>query len=74
MEKILEEIIIDSIVGKEPLKEVSPDALLEWVKRVRERFDLPSPPRKIDDEWWEGYNEALKDVERFAVLLQKQTV
>jgi hypothetical protein len=34
----------------------------EWAKNARRKFNLPVPRK---DEWWEGYNGALNDLEVF---------
>lgn len=39
--------------------------LTDWIKQLRKKFNLPVPPQKMDAEWWAGYDEALKDLERF---------
>ncbi len=45
--------------------QISAADLREWIRQIREKFNLPIAKGKMDAEWWAGYEDALKDLESF---------
>jgi hypothetical protein len=38
--------------------------LREWISQLREKFGLPAKVKRRD-EWWDGYEGAIQDLEAF---------